>query len=503
MREKILKVLFVSILLLMIGVFSSFFALAQGTEPPETSVPNTEELPTNTEEPSQTPPEKNVTVTVLPAGKGSVTVNGENSPTGVYSFPVGTLVKLVAAPAEYHAFSAWSGWNGIGSDEGSEIQFEMPDENIVLQAEFIKTHFQVTVNGENKGIYQVGQSVSIEAQVSTGEEFVTWNEENSGIDLEEPLSLEQNFIMPAQDVNLKFETKKIIYYLTVQLRGPGLVEIAGKEKNADGKYEVVYGEVLQLTATSKGHAFFVMWSTTGGAVISNYIQTPTQLTCPAGDFSVTAQFATSMKPLTVTVSGAGTTTPDSVNVSYGVDTEIPLVATPNAGWEFDHWECTSQQGVFSDRNRAETTFCMPDEACTVTAVFRKGEYYIHLETSEGGSVEGNSGPYEMGTQVSLLAKPQNGFLFSHWESDAESLNLQGKGSELVLAVPGNSVTLRAVFIVDPNAIKGGGISLENFPWLSLSFVFLLAAVAIALIVIREKNDISYMETIRKWLKGKK
>jgi len=458
---------------------------------------------TNTQEGGEpaAPVKKTLTVTGLVGG--SVSVNGAVSTEGVYQMEPGASVTLSATAEAYYAFSSWSGYSGISSPTEKTVVFVMPEEDVTLNVQFRRTHFTVYVNDSPVGIYSVGANVDLRAGVNPGERFLQWILDGADLVMDDPTMPDQTVQMPARDVRLRFRTEKIVYSFSVNAQGKGTVVVKGKTPNDQGRYEVFYGEKITLSAIPEENSFFLIWSATGGATVQNYLQTETVFTCPASDFSVTAQFANEVKALTVAVSGSGTALPVSSNVNYGVGTQIEVTARPQPGWVFVRWECSSEEGIFADGTAEKTTFLMPGEDCTVMAVFEKGKYFVYLDVTEGGTVEGNEGPYEMGERITVIARAAEGYLFSHWETKNTGVLEDNKKAELLLSVPGETVHMKAVFVTDPNYSPKGQEEdpMENFPYLELTAIFLVSALAIVLIVIREKSDLSYPQRVKRWLNG--
>jgi len=242
------------------------------------------------------------------------------------------------------------------------------------------------------------------------------------------------------------------------------------------------------------------------------------LICPASDFTVPANFASSVKELTLTStpggkaminlnSTEGAMLPTDEPVRCGVDQIYKLVASPEKGYEFSHWECSVSANVFSDSKSVNTDFTMPNDNCTVTAVFVKGTYRVFLKTTAGGNATVTEGAFEMGTKVELNAAPLPGYAFSHWECAVEGVLESPANPKTNAVIPGSDVEIRAVFTLQatfdpqtsvPQDLDDG----EGFPWIAILVVFLLSSSAIALIVIREKYNLSYLYLIKKFFKKK-
>jgi len=121
---------------------------------------------------------------------------------------------------------------------------------------------------------------------------------------------------------------------------------------------------------------------------------------------------------------------------------------------------------------------MPEEDCTVVAVFEKGSYRLNVESGTGGSVEWRSGSYQMGVRISLKALPQEGYVFSHWECSYEGAVTDPEKEETLVVIPDRDLQVVAVFqqkgvvdteneIVPPS--EKPPVS-QRFPWKSMGIV---------------------------------
>jgi len=92
-------------------------------------------------------------------------------------------------------------------------------------------------------------------------------------------------------------------------------------------------------------------------------------TDPATDLEVEAIVTVQEKThsLNIETEGEGTVNVDPDSNEYTAGTEVTLLAIPDSGWEFSHW-----QGDVDDSNSAETTITMNEDK-TVTAHFREIE----------------------------------------------------------------------------------------------------------------------------------
>lgn len=462
----------------------------------------------------------NLTLTLSDAKMGNVSVQvGDKTLLGpVYAIAAGDTVTLTATAEKGYEFASWSSDDGSLSLNEDDIgkgtlTFQMPQKNVNVKASF-KEESQYTLKiekdtayGESyivsgKNTFKKGEEVKVDATAYDGFRFVGWTA-NFDLTDEQKTNPKLVFQMPEKNAVLSMKFEPIVYYFDLAVKGKGEVEVMDKKKNAAGKYECTVGEEIVLSATPEEDFHFVKWVGINGAEFSEYDQTETTLTCPASDFTVTAEFASSVMDLTVQSTEGGSVSPEEGVIRVGVEESVSLTAVPELGFTFARWECSSPLGKFEDEKDPSTSFIMPGEACTVTAVFVKGGYRLTLASSAGGKVEEEKtkeGVYEMGTKITLKATPLEGYVFARWECAINGVVVQPDSAETEVIVPGRDVEITAIFVLKTVV---GDVSVvpqtpsEPFPWGALVVVFLLSAVAIVLIVIRERFNLSYRYLIRK------
>ena len=308
--------------------------------------------------------------------------------------------------------------------------------------------------------------------------------------------------MPSREVVLEPVFEPITYYLTLEIVGTGDAIVVGKEKNDAGKYECTIGESLSLAAMPGKDFVFVNWSATNSAQLLDYDLKDAAVLCPASDFTVTATFASAIRTLTVKATEGGTVIPEPGEREVGVGNIVSLIATPNDGYMFSHWECSSKAGTFESAEDSDTSFSMPEENCTVTAVFIKGGYRLTIEASAGGEVIGKEGTYEMGDKVSLEAKALEGYVFSYWKCSVNGAVTLPRSTESEIVIPGEDVKVTAVFVLkaslDPEETTPSVEEENGFPWVILVVIFVVSAAAITLVILREQMNLSYRYLVGKW-----
>jgi len=126
--------------------------------------------------------------------------------------------------------------------------------------------------------------------------------------------------------------------------------------------------------------------------------------------TVTANFIL----ITFTLSAAatnGTVSMDPAGGAYQTGTLVTLTATPKAGYVFNGWS----GDLTGSTNPATITM---DKNKSVTASFKILTYNLTASADNGiVSLSPAGENYNSGTQVTLMAKPNNGYVFTEWSGD--------------------------------------------------------------------------------------
>lgn len=430
----------------------------------------------------------------------------------------GKTIALSATPSDGYSFDAWDLTPEVLSEDQlkqANVTFVMPDADVRLAASFREIrryHVRVEEHpfGEYQwnsgdGIYPTDAEVELVAKPSAGYRFVRWVDHSASLRLseEEMQKSELHFSMPENDVMLGMEFERIKYFFKIEIEGEGEVTVEGKEANENGEYEFVVDEEIVLSAAADQDYVFVRWNSDGNFRFEQEEMENTAFSAPAQNFTIKVYFSSAVKNLTITSTSGGKVMPTEGMIRFGVENIYELNAVPEEGYVFDHWECSVESGSFSHLNRAETSFTMPNEDCIVTAVFRLGEYSLKLLASAGGTVEGVSGEYRKGTTVALRAVAYEGYVFTRWESSVADAVADPFSAETSVVMPGEDIQLTAVFILRA-ALDGNLTPLDpedegGFPVLATVIIFVVSALFVGLIMIRDRYRLSYRHLIKRLL----
>ncbi len=148
---------------------------------------------------------------------------------------------------------------------------------------------------------------------------------------------------------------------------------------------------------------------------------------------------------------------------YAENSEVPLTASPNAGYRFGQWVGEGVADLSSP-----TTTVLADSDKTVTAMFiRIWQATVNASPTDGGSVS-EGGVFDEGSVITLEAAPAEGYRFSHW-SGADVADQEMATTTAVLT---NEQTFTANFIkvrnlsvsaspLDGGTTNAGGVFDEN------------------------------------------
>jgi|GEM_PF-2307197 len=134
------------------------------------------------------------------------------------------------------------------------------------------------------------------------------------------------------------------------------------------------------------------------------------------DKELTAHFEIKTYVLDVEIVGEGTVDVEPEREEYEEGTEVTLTAVPDEGWHFHEWTGDAEG------TEEEITIVMDDDK-EITAVFEEIQTYeltVDVEGEGDVVVEPEREEYEEGTEVTLTAVPDEGWLFVEWTGAHES-----------------------------------------------------------------------------------
>ena len=98
--------------------------------------------------------------------------------------------------------------------------------------------------------------------------------------------------------------------------------------------------------------------------------------------------------------------------TFSQGTQVSITATPNSGYTFNGWSNGSTTNPLTVSVNSNTTI-------TANFILANNTYTLSVTAGDGGSVSSEGGEYNEGTQVTVIATPNDGYEFAGW-SDGES-----------------------------------------------------------------------------------
>ena len=247
---------------------------------------------------------------------------------------------------------------------------------------------------------------------------------------------------------------------TVTVNAPDAAPSITTDTLPDGKVGEAYSHTLTATGTAP-----ITWSVDGGlpADLSLNVNTGEISGTPTADgtakFTVKAEnnVGSDTKELSITITKAVPTehtvtvkTDGNGTASASPDkavagTEITLTAKPVEGYRFKEWEVISGGVTIVDDK-----FIMPDSNVEVKAVFEEDappaptEFTITVTTEGNGTASASPDKAVAGTEITLTAKPVEGYRFKEWEVISGNVTIKDDK----FTMPSANVEVKAIFEED-------------------------------------------------------
>ena len=376
--------------------------------------------------------DKNVhTLAVVAGANGTVTGGG--------TFDAGSSAAISATAAEGYHFVRWSDGN-----TNAERTITM-NSDLTLTAEFAINTYAVTATAKNgkvegAGTYNHGAEATLTAVANTGYHFTKWSDgvttATRKVTVTSELSFTAEFEINSYTVTVSAANGTVegagtyIHGATATLNATAAegysfaqwsdgqkrakrtvvvtsdtvftaefvannytVSASGTNGTVEGTGTYAYGAEATLTAVANTGYHFSKWS--------DGVETATRKETVKSNLSFTAEFAPNSYTISVdstaggTVTGAGTYT-------YGAT--ATLEATANSGYHFVMWtdSVTTATRTIEVKGNATFSAVFAGNACELTV------------KAENGTVEG-AGTYENGTEATLTAVADAGYIFSSWD----------------------------------------------------------------------------------------
>jgi uncharacterized repeat protein (TIGR02543 family) len=278
--------------------------------------------------------------------------------------------------------------------------------------------------------------VAIDAGTRAGYDFVGWSVLPPSIVLADSTAQSTSFVMSAGSVIVTAGWSPVVtppQTLCVTFNANG------GSSALPSLLSVTVGELYGTLSTTHREGFsFDGWYTepTGGVFINE-----STLVTETSDHTLYAHWTAMAYAVTVidsydSFAGAN---------NYHLGDTVTVYAGSAAGFEFVTWHSDSLAVVFADASDATTTFIMPADNVTVTAVWRINSYSLTISGSH--ALNSGSGTHLFNSNVSISAGTYEGFVFDGWVVESGSVTLANIGAETTtFTMPASDVSITATWL---------------------------------------------------------
>lgn len=295
--------------------------------------------------------------------------------------------------------------------------------------------------------------------------FREWRDETGVIGTTPAISL---FIDRDKTLTAYYEEVPVTTYtLTVN------TTVGGTTNPAPGTYSYTQGTSVSITAYPNSGYQFDHWILDGATRTDNPITVVMNQ-----NHTLTAYFSALPPPeftLTISTTIGGTTNPTPGAYGYPQNTNVPVTATPNTNYNFDHW---TLDGTTYTTNPITVLMNINH---SVTAYFSEipppppEKYNLNLNSTVGGSTDPPTGIYQetSGSTVTVTATPQADMFFNHWELDGTI-----RTENPITITMNQDHTLLAVFSATP--------TIPEFPIVWLLVPVMISSLAVVYLLTRKR-----------------
>ena len=366
---------------------------------------------------------------------GSVRINDKyNSRITV---PINTEVKLTAVPQECFHFEGWftdANYSSTPISLEKEISIKVVDD-MIIYPKFVRddnTQYQLTVDGDEGAYlygdssdkYYINENMRVVCYAREGYEFLGWSETKGG----PIISTDEEYRFKiTKDTTLYANVKKIVKYSVEVAKSRGCGGVDGTLGHNVYKGEFLEGEKITLTVKPLPGYKFVGW------YFSAYVHGKPALTDLSINLTVTSNMF--LVPLfekadentyivNLSSNEGGSIKGDSVIVCNCGDSITVSAEAKDHNYKFAGWYDNSNYSGTPLSTDAIYSFT-PDKDIYLYAKFEKAEEYLfRINYNSNGNVTSSigtrftqgviSGSCTSGTEVTVSAKANNGYVFAGW-----------------------------------------------------------------------------------------
>ncbi|MGM0608647.1 MAG: InlB B-repeat-containing protein [Candidatus Muiribacteriota bacterium] len=296
-------------------------------------------------------------------------------------FKAGDEVNMQALAEPGYKFNEWSGdIDSIisGSTDTEKITVKFPMSNLHINANFLLDETQFFNLSLNKnedfglvnggGDFNINDTTTISAEPYTDYAFIEWTGDIDKLTDFNPYSmLEQEIIMPGQDIQLEANFGHVDNYITLT------ADPAEGAAALYGEAGYITGQTVEVMAEPAVGYYFLDWYKTDGTHVSS--ENPYIFNMPNNDYELVAKFAENEHVLTYQMGGEGTIIQnETVNyngdvMNYHYDETYEFAAEPAVGYNFVEWQASGFDIPAGEETNPVITLTMPDNNSTLYAVF--------------------------------------------------------------------------------------------------------------------------------------
>ena len=350
-----------------------------------------------------------ITATAEPLEGGSVAGDGVHI--------VGTTCTLVATPNTGYGFLNWTK-NGTVVSTNAIYSFTATETADYVAHFAVLPNYTIAVSANpssggtvtGSGTFTQGQSCTVTATTHSGYLFTNWTENGTVV------STNANYTFTVNsDRSLVANFSMIPSYTITVSADPN----NGGTVLGGGTY--LEGAICALTASPNTGYIFVNWTKNGAVVSSN----PSYSFTVTGNATYVAHFIVQTNNYTITASPDPTVGGSVTGAgNYEQGTVCTLTAVSNTGYDFVNWT-KNNQVVSTDSSFSFTV----TENASYVAHFSIITFTISVSSDpmEGGSVTGG-GTYDYGSLVTVVATPNEQYMFLNWTENGEVVSQESSYS---------------------------------------------------------------------------
>lgn len=349
---------------------------------------------------------------------------------------IGDEVTVITTPIEGYDISSVRMSDGTIISNG---KFIMPAKNVVIEAIFVAKTFNISVNIVGGGSVSVpdkasyGSTVSItNIAPSAGYEFVSIKTDKASVTLADDKK-SASFTMPASDVVVTPEFKKVAYGITINTAEGGTVTSVPT---------ATYGDDVTLNINPTDGWQIKTLECEGVSIALSPDKQTASFTMPDKSVTITPVFEKISYNIVVGNVSNGTLTVVGNKTSAHVGDEIEVSYFPASGYHFTAFTVNDENYALSSDNK----FVMPAKDVTISVKFSATGYSISIVDVEGGKVTANKyDDVNVNEKVTLTIDAATGYEFVDIKSTTGSISIASDKKSAILTMAADNATVTPEF----------------------------------------------------------